>query len=225
MSQENTTTNYHIYLECLRDHLEPIIKNMKKQDPDTWRGQAWRSPVKMIFSGLKGSGALFKIKWAAIPFIGPIIAIVGGYLIALPIWLIALAAVVFFFITYWLLVQLKISQMATIGHHDFHIGAFKAKRPEEYKIWYPIIKQEQGSLTGLYDIFTQLLHPQTNHEIIALLEYTKGQTDQLKTANDIYEQEREYLISQIEDYEKAVIYLVDLLKATNKSFIVWLMIA
>ncbi|MEI0739157.1 hypothetical protein VQ056_25350 [Paenibacillus sp. JTLBN-2024] len=85
MSDLNIRLNYHSFLEEIKNDFDPIIKKMREQDFDGWRGQAWKGPLKKLKNTFKSAGTLAKIKWAGLPLIGPVIAGVGGYLAHIPL--------------------------------------------------------------------------------------------------------------------------------------------
>jgi hypothetical protein len=216
--QEEIKTNYHSFLGEIKEVFDPILHKMRNQaDPEKWKGQAWLGPLHTYKGLFKSAGALGKVKWAALPLIGPVLFTVGSFFMKLPLWSIGVIIVAVLFLLYWALVVKHTSKMASIGDPNFHIGAFKATRPKEYAIWSPFFQKHNATFTGLHEYVNQHLHPQSGAEIKAILEYTKGQTDALLTSKEEYRTERDYMIGEVERYEKAVGYLVDIIKAINKS--------
>jgi hypothetical protein len=85
LSHEETKINYHSFIMELKTVFDPVIHNMRNQDASTWRGQAWRGPLKLFGGVIRSAGALGKIGWGSLPIIGPGLLIVSGMLASLPI--------------------------------------------------------------------------------------------------------------------------------------------
>ncbi|MFX3639864.1 MAG: hypothetical protein ACE3L7_14610 [Candidatus Pristimantibacillus sp.] len=217
MSQDNLQINYHAFLGEIKEAYDPIITKMRNQDPKGWRGQAWLGPLKTLKSVFKSTGFLLKIQWGSLPFIGPLIGFMGVRFLNLPIWLMVLAAVLILFTIYFILVVRYTGKMVVYSNPEFHVGAFKAKRPGDYQIWAPAIRLREN-FNGLYDFVNVLLYnPEMAAEIRSLLELAQEQKEEMRVTTDIFETERKYLLEEIEKNERAVIYLVDMLKASTKS--------
>lgn len=218
MSDLNIRLNYHSFLEEIKNDFDPIIKKMREQDFDGWRGQAWKGPLKKLKNTFKSAGTLAKIKWAGLPLIGPVIAGVGGYLAHIPLLGMISAAAFIIMITYWILVCRFTNEMASIASEHFHVGAFKAKKPKEYALW-AAFRHSGATFNGLYAFMTPLLidASKTDVSIEQILNYAKGQQDFLQANIDTYKEERAFLLSEIEKNEKYVLYLIDLLKSINTA--------
>lgn len=218
MSDPDIRLNYHSFLEEIKNDFDPIIKKMREQDFNGWRGQAWKGPAKKLKKTFKSAGALAKIKWAGLPLIGPVIAGIGGYLANMPLWGIIGAAALIILITYWILVRRFVHEMTSIASENFHVGAFKAKKPKEYALW-ASFRHSGATFNGLYALMTPLLidSPKTEVSIDQILNYAKGQQDFLQANIDTYKEERTFLLDEIEKNEKYVLYLIDLLKSINTA--------
>lgn len=215
VSREEIKVNYHSFLGELRV-FDPILSKMRNQDLK-WRGQAWAGPAKLFRGAVRSASLLGKIGWGSIPVVGPGLIAAGGYVASLPLWMIIVTPILLMFFVYWILVIRCTGQMASIGHPNFHVGCFKAKRPKEYQLWAPFFKNHNASFEGLYAFLTPILTAHHGDNMNALIEYTRGQVDAMQTDVQKYRSDRDYLQAEVERYVRALSYLVDLIKATNKS--------
>jgi len=166
---------------------------------------------------MRSAGALGKIGWGSIPIIGPALLVAGGMFAQLPIWLIVALNVVVVFLTYWIMVTVYTGKMATIGHSNFHIGAFKVKRPLEYKIWAPFLHKQNANFEGLLNFITPIFNPNEGVDVRSVLEYTKGHVDTVQSEKEEYRSARDFLQAEVDKHEQVVGYLVDVIKSINKS--------
>lgn len=217
MSHKDTKNNYHSFLGDLKATFDPIFRNARTQDSSEWRKKAWLGPLKSFIGMFKSAGTLGKISWGTLPFIGPALVIAGGILASVKAWLIAVLALLLVFGMYWILVSRHTKKMATMGDPHFHIGAFKAKRPQEYKLWKPFLDKSGPTFGGLYDFMMPIFNPNNGDDIRTVIEYTKGQVEAMQTEKDEILTTRAYLEREVGRYERAVGYLVDLVKSINKS--------
>ncbi|WP_028609283.1 hypothetical protein [Paenibacillus harenae] len=135
----------------------------------------------------------------------------------LPIWLIVVITVVVVFLIYWLMVMIHTNKMATIGHVNFHIGAFKSKRSLEYKIWAPFLYKQNANFEGLLNFITPIFNPSEGVDVKSVIEYTKGQVDAVQSEKEEYRSARDYLQAEVDKHEQVVGYWVDVIKSVNKS--------
>ncbi|MGF7033484.1 hypothetical protein J2T17_004432 [Paenibacillus mucilaginosus] len=216
-TREEIVTNYHSFLWEIKDVFDPVLLQMRNQDPETWRWQAWLGPLLKYKGAFRAAGALGKISWGSLPFISTG-AVVGGVTYSpLPVWVSIVMAVLLVLLVYWILVMMHISNMATVGHPDFHIGALKEKKPHEYRLWSPFFQKHNATFSGLFHFTSQLLQPNSTGSIQTILDYTRGQTDAANTEKEGFRAERDFLIEELERNEKAIGYLVDVIRGTNKS--------
>lgn len=217
MSHVETKINYHSFIAELKTVFDPVLSVMRSQDASAWRGQAWLGPCKQLKGMMRSAGTFGKIGWGSLPVIGPAMLVAGGWLAALPVWLIVLLTVAVLFVVYWIMVIRYTGQMATIGHAHFHIGAFKAKRPLEYKLWAPFLHKHNASFEGLLHFVNSLFYATDEADVRSILEYTRGHMDAVQTEKEEYRTARDYLQSEVEKHERVIGYLVDVIKSVNKS--------
>lgn len=217
LSHEQTKVNYHSFIAELKTVFDPVLHVMRNQDASSWRGHAWRGPLKWLKGAMRSASALGKIAWGSLPIIGPGLLVAGGWFAKLPIWLIAVLTVVILFLVYWILVMIYTGKMATIGHPNFHVGAFKAKRPSEYKLWVPFLQKHNANFEGLLNFITPIFNPNDGVDVKAVIEYAKGHVDAAQSEVAQYRSARDYLQAEVDKHERAVGYLVDVIKAINKS--------
>ncbi|MFD1130714.1 hypothetical protein [Paenibacillus sp. PDC88] len=217
MSHEDTKFNYHSFIGDLKSTFDPILRESRTQDPQDWIKVAFLGPVKSFRSILKTASTLGKIGWSTLPVIGPILVIVGGVISSAPIWLITVLILVVVLGVYGLLVFLHTGKMATMGNPHFHVGAFKAKRPSEYKLWKPFLEKNGPTFEGLYHFITPILNPNNGADLNKVIDYARWHVESMQSEKDQYRDTRDYLQKEVIRYEKAVGYLVDLVKDINKS--------
>ncbi|AWP25230.1 MULTISPECIES: hypothetical protein [Paenibacillus] len=217
MSHKDTKNNYHSFLGDLKATFDPIFRNARTQDSSDWRKKAWSGPLKSYIGMFKAAGALGKLGGVVAPLIGPTLVVVGGILASIPVWLIIFLPLLLLFGVYWIFVIQHTKKMATMGDPHFHIGAFKEKRPLEYKLWKPFLDRNGPTFEGLYDFMIPIFNPNNGEDLKSVIEYTKGHVAAVQTEKDEYRTARDFLKSEVERYERAVGYLVDLVKAINKS--------
>lgn len=182
-----------------------------------WKGQAWLGPFKLLKGAMRSASALGKVAWGSLPVIGPALLVVCGWLAQLPIWFIAILTLAILFLAYWMIVIVYTGQMATIGHTNFNVGAFKAKRPLEYKLWAPFLNKHNASFEGLLNFITPIFNPNDEADVKAIIHYTKGHVDSMQSEMAQYRSARDYLQSEVDRHERVIGYLVDMIKAINKS--------
>jgi hypothetical protein len=189
---------------------------MRRQDQERWRSIAWSSPIKKLPSIIKPASALGKISFTTLPIIGPGATIALGIAKSWPIWVIVLIPLGILFLLYCLMVQQFTNKMLSIASEEFHIGALRAKRPQEYELWAPLIKYN-ATYSSLYDYINAILNTKDGQTYKEALEFVTGQAEVLQNSNDTKSNEINYLLDDIEKHEKAISYLVGLIKDTNKS--------
>lgn len=228
MEYKQTSTNYHSYLNEIKGSLDPVITKMRAQLGQPWRIKAWIGPGKVFLGYLKHLKVVQSISWASIPIIGP--AIVGygsGALLGLPLWLCIAMGFVLFMIIYYVYVQNYIQKMATIGHSEFHIEAFKLKRPTEYeKVWALFLHKSDFTFEGLYDTVTTSFSRNNidPSSVTHIVSYTQSQHEFMQKAiNESQDAIREkdtfieYLESELIEYENAITHLVGIIKKVNEN--------
>ncbi|MEF2246433.1 hypothetical protein [Paenibacillus sp. IITD108] len=209
--------NYHSFIEELSTEFDPVIKKMRNQDPSSWIKEAWLGPLKSFKGLIRSAGVIGKIGWGSLPFIGPLLIAIGGYFASLPIWLIIVSTIIIIGIVYWIIVIRYTTKMVVMGHPNFHIGAFKAKRPTEYKFWAPFLQKHTATFGGLLDFITPIFTPNNGIDVKSVIEYTKGHLDAMQSEMEQLRSAQDYLQLEVEKYEQAVGYLVEMVKAINKS--------
>lgn len=212
----NLEANYHSFLGVTKDKLDPILAKMREQDEGRWSVIAWTAPLKKFPSIIKPASALSKITLTTLPIIGPAAAVVLGILQNWPVWIIVSIAIAVVIVVYYILVRQYINKMISIASPEFHIGALKAKRPNEYELWKPIINFN-ASFSSVYDFINATMNSNDVQAIKEALDFFKGQSDVMKDDKDSQDLAISYLEGEIEKHEKAISYLVGLIKDTNKS--------
>lgn len=144
-----------------------------------------------------------RIGWTSLPIISPGIIAFVGYLADIPLWIDILAALFIMFLLYCIMVRSTLKNMITVGHPSFHIGAFQVKRSSEYLIWRSIYQQNY-SFESLYHTYGLLLTPHSGNAIEAVLEYTKGKTEEIQAASESYRSDRDFLQDEVIKYEKTI---------------------
>ncbi|WP_150274266.1 hypothetical protein [Paenibacillus tepidiphilus] len=215
MSADSIHENYHSFIDQLRS-LDPIVHKMRYQGTVSWRKKAWKGPLSNMKVLFKAAGPLAKIQWLSLPVIGSVIAYASHSISNIPVWMMITACVILLVLVYWILVLLHTNKMTSITSHHFDVAAFKEKKPAEYLIWAPIVENSRTTFNGLFNEMSQLLTPNYS-QILEIIEHSKGQTEELRSSNDIITAERNYLLAEIEKYERTVGYLIQLIKAANKS--------
>lgn len=219
--------NYHSYLNELKVVIDPVITKMRTQIGQPWRGKAWLGPIKDIGGYLKHIKVLKTIQWAALPVIGPAIVIIEALVIGfLPLWISCIIAALLIFGVYYMYVRSYIAKMATIGQPEFHVEAFKAKRPTEFAIWAQFVNKNDFTFEGLYDIVNTVFS-QNEHDpssVAYIVAYTQSQHDFLqKTITDLQStiDVQEDAIAQLEDElvksENVLTHLVGVIKKVNEN--------
>ncbi|GAV10715.1 hypothetical protein [Paenibacillus sp. NAIST15-1] len=178
-------------------------------DGELLPGQA---PFQKLPSIIRPASALSKISLPTLPIIGPVVSVVLGW----PVWITVSIGIAFVFIVYFILVQQYINKMISIASPEFHIGALRAKRPNEYELWKPIINFNT-SFSSLYDFINATMNSKDGQAIKKAIDFVKGQTDILQDTKDSQDLSIKYLEEEIEKHEIAISYLVGLIKDTNKS--------
>ncbi|MBP3962517.1 hypothetical protein [Paenibacillus lignilyticus] len=221
-------TNYHSYLSGIKGDIDPIIKTMRNQNGERWRGKAWKGPVKTVSGYFKQAKLLKGISWTTLPIIGPIAAgVTAGNYAQWPLWIGILAALALMIIIYYLLVQAYIHKMAAIGQPEFHVEAFKAKRPREYEqVWAPFVKKDDFTFEGLYNLVNAVFsqHDQDPSSVAYVVAYSQSQHDFMQTSiaelkSTITEQEAAIatLKDELVESDSAVYTLTKVLKAITEN--------
>lgn len=227
MSTQEIKTNYHSALSGIKDILDPVLTKMTEQLNEPWHGKAWKAPITTV-KGLFGQAKVLKgLSLAQLPIIGPTAAgIFAGIYGPWAIWMSILGAILLSFGIYYLLVRNHIGKMATIGHPQFHVEVYKARRRSEYlAVWAPVLNH-RITFNGLYDmvnaVFSQAQGDPQN--LTSLVSYTHGQHEfmqktmsELKETIGKQEDAIESLNAQLISSENAVTYLIDLLKKVSEN--------
>jgi hypothetical protein len=219
--------NYHSYLNEIKVVLDPVINKMRTQLGQPWRRKAWMGPLKVVGGYLKHLKFLKTVQWSSLPFIGPTIAaILAQKYGAWPIWLTVTGAVLVALAFYYLYVRSYEGKMATIGQPEFHVEAFRAKRPTEFDLWAQFVHKNDFTFEGLYDIVNTVFS-QNNHDpssVAYVVAYSQSQHEFMqKSIADLQGtiNEHEEAISQMEDElvrsENALSYLVGIIKKVNEN--------
>jgi hypothetical protein len=218
MNSEDITKNYHSYISEIKDNFDPIIKKMREQNNQNWKGKAWKGPINQFFGYTKHFKVFSTIKWATLPIIGPVILALTGWYNKMPVWSLVLMVVVLLFAIYYIYVRNYIEKMATLGCPEFHVGALKTKRPEEYRLWQSFIQKDDFTFNGLYAAMNSLLAPQKDNSINNVIHYSMGREEQLEnTIQDLqsrieeYDQTMDSLVVDVEKSDNAISYLVNLI--------------
>lgn len=214
---DETKINYHSFISELKSVFDPILLTMRSQDASMWRGQAWRGPLQSFKGLIRSAGTLGKIGWGTLPIVGPGLLIAGGIIATMPVWLIAFLTVSILFLVYFIMVMSYTKEMTTIGHVNFHIGAFKTKRPIEYKLWATFLYKQNANFEGLLNFITPIFNPNEGVAVKSVIEYTKGHVDAIRSENEQFRSARDFLQAEVDKHEQAIGYLIDLIKAINKS--------
>lgn len=220
-------SNYHSYLSEVKDSIDPVIAVMRSQSGQAWRGKAWLGPLKELSAYVKHLKLLTAISWTSLPIIGPIIV---GYAAnkygTVPMWGAITGGVILAVVIYIFYVKWYEGKMATIGDARFHVEAMKAKRPKEYeKTWSHFVKKSDFTFNGLYEFvnatFSQHGDPDAISHVVA---YSQGQHEfmqttiaDLQTTIEMQASALEELESEISLSEKAISYLVGLIKKINTN--------
>lgn len=228
MTVTQIKANYHSYLSELKHVLDPEIRMMRSQIGTPWHGKAWKGPIKTFAGYFKAAKPIAAVQWASLPIIGPLIGgVLAGHYGSWPIWITILGAALLALGVYYFYVRSYIGKMATIGLPEFHVEAFKAKRPKEYeKTWAQFVNKDQFTFEGLYDIVNTVFS-QSSHDpdrIDYIIAYSQSQYDHmLQTVEDLKKRidEQEEDISILEQLlvqsDNGVVYLVDLIKKINQT--------
>ncbi|MFD2614680.1 hypothetical protein [Paenibacillus gansuensis] len=220
--------NYHSYLNEIKFNMDPVISKMRSQNGQHWRGKAWLGPLKTFGSYFKHVKLIKGIQWASLPIIGPTVAgILAGNYGPWPIWLSVAGAITLASAFYIIYVQVYIGKMATIGHPDFHVEAFKTRRPEEYEMtWAQFVNKNDFTFEGLYDIVNTVFS-QNNHDpssVAYVVAYSQSQHEflqssiaDLKKTIDEQESAIEHLEDELVKSENAISYLVGIIKKVNEN--------
>jgi hypothetical protein len=227
MAVKEIKVNYHSYLNEIKSVLDPVVNKMRTQSGQPWRRKAWTGPLKVFTGYFKQAKILKAVQWSTLPIIGPIVAAVAaGNYGNLPIWLCITVAILLIFGVYYLFVRSYANKMATIGDPNFHVEAFKIRRPSEFAIWAQFVNKPDFTFEGLYDIVNTVFS-QNNHDpssISHVVAYSQGQHEFMQRIreeqkNTIIEQEE--VIAQLEDdlveSENAVTYLVGIIKKVSEN--------
>lgn len=218
--------NYHSYLHEIMHVMDPVIVKMREQNGKPWRGQAWSGPFKQLLGYAKHLNVLKAVQWTTLPIIGPVAAgTAAGTYTALPVWAVIVGGLVLACLGYAAYVKWYEGKMATIGDARFHVEAFKAKRPTEYKIWDTYIQKQDFKFEGLYDLVNSLFGRTGDADKIThLVAYSQSQHDFMKSSMDdlrrtinAQEQAIESLEEELLLSENAVSYLVGIIKKINEN--------
>lgn len=117
--------------------------------------------------------------------------------------------------------------MATIGEPEFHVEAFRAKRPKEYeKTWAQLVNKTDFTFEGLYDIVNTVFS-RNNHDpssVAYIAAYSQSQHEFMQSTisdlkNMIHEKEGaiEWLADELVKSENAVSYLIGIIKKVNEN--------
>ncbi|WP_256253226.1 hypothetical protein [Paenibacillus sp. UNC496MF] len=216
------------YLNEIKGDLDPIINTMRKQNGEKWRGTAWRGPFTTIRGYFKHAKLLKGISWSTLPVIGPIVVGVGaGYYAQWPLWVGLTGAVLLISGIYFAFVQSYISKMATIGRREFHVEAFKAKRPQEFEqAWAPFVKKPDFTFDGLYNLVSVVFsqNDQDPSSVAYVVAYSQSQHDAMQSSitelkTTISEQEKAIatLEDELEESENAVYTLTKVLRSVTEN--------
>lgn len=219
--------NYHSYLNEIKGVLDPVITKMRTQSGQPWRGKAWMGPFKVLVGYFKHVKIVKMVQWTSLPVIGPTIgAVVAGKYGDWPIWISCAGAVFIFFGCYYMYVRSYENKMATIGQPEFHVEAFKAKRPAEFALWAQFINKNDFTFEGLYDIVNTVFS-QNNDDpssVAYVVAYSQSQHEFMqKSIADLQStiEGQETVIARLEDElilsENAVTYLVGIIKKVNEN--------
>lgn len=214
MKQDTDQISYHNFLGVTKETLDPVLTKMRRQDLDRWVGVACAAPFKKLPSIFKSLGALGKLSFSTLPVIGPGLVILFSVIKSWPLWIPFSLISVIIIILYCILVQQYISKMISIASEHFHLGALKAKRPKEYELWAPLINHN-ATYSTLYDYVGLVFKADSDKSLREALGILNEQS--LQNRNEDYALEIEYLENEIVRHEKAISYLVGLIKDTNKS--------
>ncbi|MCW3793922.1 hypothetical protein OM416_20215 [Paenibacillus sp. LS1] len=217
MNNTHIRENYHSFLSETAHSLDPILRKMRYQDKNNWRMIAWTSPIKKLPRLLSATGKLSKTIWGLLSTGGTGVTVFLGFVRDWPIWLICSLVLGILFLVYYLMVTSYMSKMLSIASDEFHVGAYKAKRPNEYLVWSPLTKGHNATYTGLYDVFTLISNAQSGKELQEALKLVNDHAVNLKDSNDQFLAEREYFFDELEKQEQAISYLIGLIKDTNKT--------
>ncbi|KJD42354.1 hypothetical protein [Paenibacillus terrae] len=228
MVVKQVKANYHSYLNEIKVILDPVLTTMRTQSGQSWRLNAWLGPIKVFFGYFRYMNAFKAIKWASLPIIGPIIAgVVAGNYGHWPIWLCIVGTLLLVLMFYYLYVRSYIDKMATIGQPEFHVEAYKTRRPKEYeKTWAQFVNKSDFTFEGLYDIVNTVFS-QNNHDpssVAYIAAYSKSQHDfmqntisDLKFTIDEKEEAIKWLEDELVKSENAVSYLIGIIKKVNEN--------
>lgn len=216
--------NYHSYLSEIKTVLDPVINKMRTQAGQSWKGKAWIGPIKQWGSYLKHLKVLKAIQWSTLPIIGPTIAaFLAGKYGQVPIWICAVGGLLAALGAYYILVSRCENKMATIGDPNFHVEAFKIKRPTEYQVWAQFVHKTDFTFEGLYDLVNSVFS-QGNSDIAYFVSYSQSQHDFMQKSIEELQttiEEQKEAISGLEmdlvQSENAVSYLVEIIKKTNQN--------
>lgn len=230
--QADIKANYHAYLSEIKDDLDPILKQLRKKDElsEKWRGKAFFGPITQFFSA---AGKLkFLAKAGSWPFVSSAITSIGLYVANVPKWLLYSGAggalLIAIVITYMVFVSKYVSKMTRLGSPEFHLGAFKEKKPADFKLWSTLLNRDDFTFNGLYDYIGSVFSQDREHaeSVEAVTNYFRGITEQQR--NDYRETAERYelkiaeyhnvvgiLDEDIERLETAIEYLVSLIKNVN----------
>ncbi len=214
--------HYHSYLEELKS-LDPIINKMRGQVNTPWRKNAWIGPLKQIVGHSRNLRFAKAIQWGSLPIIGPLFGLFTTVsYTSWPFWIILCSAVVFSGLAYLGCVKVFEGKMANMGDSQFHVEAFKVKRPSEYLLWATFINKPGFTFGGLYDTYQTIVGSSSSYD--NLVAFTQGQHEflqstiqELQSSNDKYKAANRLLQREIEQIEKTVFYLIGILKQVNTN--------
>lgn len=222
-------TNYHSYLaEISAGEIDPIIKKMRSQNGEKWRASAWKGPFGTIGGYFKHAKPLKGITWSTLPVIGPIVAGLGaGQYAGWPLGIGVSIAIAGIFAIYYMLVQAHVNKMATIGRPEFHVEAFKAKRPLEFElVWAPLVKKQDFTFDGLYALVNAVFsrNERDPSGVAYVIAYSQSQHDAMQRSVEELKSslaEREQVIALLQDEmiesDNAVYTLTKVLKAVTEN--------
>ncbi|SDO16894.1 hypothetical protein SAMN04487897_10982 [Paenibacillus sp. yr247] len=216
-------SNYHSWLGDIKPAIDPILRHLRQQDTNGWRKLAWSGPLKEFIGHLKSLKFLSAIKWASIPVLGSFVPSLVIFYTQWPKWCIGIAAPLLMLLVYFIYVKRYEAKMVTMGSPQFHAGAFKAKRAKEYELWQHLFKHSNCNFSGLYDIFTEMLHQtKDDHAVTSLIAYSQGregrmekEIEELKGMIQGLEETSEDIIEDLDRSTDAISYLVSVIKSVN----------
>lgn len=228
---EEIRTNYHSSLREIAEIWDPVLKQFRDSFIDTrekgWVGALLTKPISDLVSLVKLAKSFKSVKVATLPVFGAILVGIGGYFVAADLSLKIVIALISFIVLYVLILPKYLFQMTTLGHVNFHIGAYKTLKPKEYELMRHALRKD-FTFTGLYDMVTGALLGERDQKQAVQLILTHFNEDRAKYENKIDKLEEKYeealdafndvideLNKQVYDAEKAIGYLIQLIKDIN----------